>query len=370
MNNSCKFCSVLMLVFLFQPTVQGAELESRADKIVIAHRGASAYLPEHTLEAKVLAYAMGADYIEQDVVMTKDDRLIVFHDLTLDRTTDVAARFPGRQRPDGHYYTVDFTLDEVRQLSVSEAFANTVTDPAAIFEQRFPPFKSSFSIHTLEEEIELIQGLNKTMGREAGIYVELKSPWFFHSEGKDLAMAALNVLKQYSYQTKADKIYLQTFDFNELKRLHQELFPQLQMELKLVQLIAPNEWMETFELDVAGDLVPYDSNWMLTQQGLRELTQFADGIGPNLSMIINPDSSVENLVITPLVDQAHSEGLLVHPFTFRQERIPEYASDFDDLLNIFLNQAGVDGVFTDFPDLALRFLRTGSSSNIPESQPQ
>ncbi len=362
MKNSLKFAAILM--FFIQLSVQGAEVGSEIGKIVIAHRGASAYLPEHTLEAKVLSYAMGADYIEQDVVMTKDDKLIVFHDLTLDRTTDVAARFPDRHRLDGHYYTVDFTLDEIRQLRVSEAFTNSVTEPVAIFEQRFPPFKSRFSIHTLEEEIELIQGLNKAMGREAGIYVELKSPWFFHSEGKDLASEALKLLKQYSYQTKADKIYLQTFDFNELKRLHQELFPALQMELRLVQLIAPNEWMETFELDAAGELVPYDSNWMLTLQGLGELRKFADGIGPNLSMIVHPDSTVDNLIITPLVDQAHSEGLVVHPFTFRQEQIPEYASDFDDLLSIFFDQADVDGVFTDFPDQVLRFLRTGSSLNL------
>ena len=91
-----------------------------AQKIVVAHRGASGYLPEHTLEAKAMAYAMGADYIEQDVVMTKDDQLIVIHDITLDRTTDVAEKFPGRARADGKHYAIDFTLAEIRQLAASE----------------------------------------------------------------------------------------------------------------------------------------------------------------------------------------------------------------------------------------------------------
>ena len=91
-----------------------------AQKVVVAHRGASGYLPEHTLEAKAMAYAMGADYIEQDVVMTKDDQLIVIHDITLDRTTDVAEKFPGRARADGKHYAIDFTLAEIRQLAASE----------------------------------------------------------------------------------------------------------------------------------------------------------------------------------------------------------------------------------------------------------
>src|SRR5687768_6216800 len=116
------------LVAMAQPT----------DKLVIAHRGASGYLPEHRLEAKVLAFAQGADFIEQDVVMTQDDELVVFHDLTLERTTDVASRFPGRAQQDGSYYVIDFTLAELRQLQVSEGFRIVNGSPIANFPDRFP----------------------------------------------------------------------------------------------------------------------------------------------------------------------------------------------------------------------------------------
>ena len=141
-----------------------------AQKVVVAHRGASGYLPEHTLEAKAMAYAMGADYIEQDVVMTKDDELIVIHDITLDRTTDVAVKFPGRARADGRHYAIDFTLAEIRTLALSEGAYLVNGERQQGYKSRFPMGKSNFRIATLAEEIELIQGLNVSTGKDIGIY--------------------------------------------------------------------------------------------------------------------------------------------------------------------------------------------------------
>ncbi|MBT6330596.1 MAG: glycerophosphodiester phosphodiesterase, partial [Kordiimonadaceae bacterium] len=130
-----------------------------ADKVVIAHRGASGYLPEHTIAAKAMAYAMGADYIEQDVVMTKDGRLVVLHDHLLDRVTDVQEKFPDRKREDGRYYVIDFTYAEIRTLNVSERYRiDENGEKVAVFPGRFPLNKSNFKVHTLEKEIELIQG--------------------------------------------------------------------------------------------------------------------------------------------------------------------------------------------------------------------
>ena len=123
--------------------------------IVIAHRGASGYLPEHTLEAKVMAHAMGADFIEQDIVLSKDDVPVVLHDITVDTVSDVATRFPDRQREDGRYYALDFTLAELKQLRVTERF-NAKTG-RQVYAQRFPKDQSSFQIATLEEELQLIQ---------------------------------------------------------------------------------------------------------------------------------------------------------------------------------------------------------------------
>ena len=117
-----------------------------------------------------MAYGMGADYLEQDLVMTKDDQLVVMHDHFLDGITDVAERFPGRARPDGRYYVVDFTLDEVRSLRMTEPFQLVDGKQVPVYPARFPLWKSSFKIHTFQEEIEMIQGLNKSTGKNIGIY--------------------------------------------------------------------------------------------------------------------------------------------------------------------------------------------------------
>lgn len=348
-----RWCLVtLLLIYLSSAAIS-------AEKIVIAHRGASAYLPEHTMEAKVLAYGMGADYIEQDVVMTQDDKLVVLHDLTLDRVSNVASLYPDRHREDGHYYVIDFTLAELRQLAITEGFrTDSNGEKQAIYPQRFPVGQGNFRIHTLAEEIELIQGLNKSSGQNIGIYPEIKSPWFHHQEGKDLSLAVLETLKQYGYSRKTDKVYLQSFDANELKRIHDELLPMLNIDLKLVQLIADNSWLETFETDDSGDLKPYDYDWMHTDAGLVELAQYADGIGPSINMIITQSSTSTMLLKTNLVEFAHNHGLDVHPYTFRADDglIPAYAENFERLLEIFLDEIAVDGVFTDFPDRAVQFL--------------
>jgi len=133
-------------------------------KLVIAHRGASGYLPEHTLAAKAMAYAQGAHFIEQDLVMTQDDQVVVLHDHHLDTVTNVRDVFPNRARADGRYYVIDFTLAELRKLAVIERFKQSDGTKTAVFERRFPLEKSSFRISTFAEEIELIQGLNQSTG--------------------------------------------------------------------------------------------------------------------------------------------------------------------------------------------------------------
>ncbi|MEX2132399.1 MAG: glycerophosphodiester phosphodiesterase [Pseudohongiellaceae bacterium] len=314
-----------------------------AQKLVIAHRGASAYLPEHTMEAKAMAYAMGADYVEQDVVMTRDNQLIVLHDITLERTTDVARQFPGRARADGSYYVVDFTLAEIRQLKVNEGVSTRSGERQPVYSQRFPLDKSAFRINTLSEEIELVQGLNRSTGKDVGIYPEVKSPAFHRTEGKDLSRALLEMLKSYGYVSKQDKVFVQTFEFEELKIIHDELQPALGIELNLVQLMGDDEAYE----------------WMLNAQGMTELARYADGIGPEKAMIIPQDAASTDLSVTNLVALAHANGLKVHPYTFRADpgQVPGYAADFESMLRLFYFEAGVDGLFTDFPDRVVNFLQ-------------
>ncbi len=320
-----------------------------ADKIVIAHRGASGYLPEHTLAAKAVAHAQGADYIEQDLVMTKDGEIIVLHDHHLDQVSNVRSLFPGRHRDDGRYYVVDFTLEEIRSLSVVERFEMVDGMEVPVFAGRFPIGNSRFRVHTFAEEIELVQGMNKSTGRSVGIYPEIKSPAFHREEGKDLSSAVLQIMKDYGYVNKSDLAYLQCFDWEELQVIHDELMPAMEMDLRLVQLL--------------GGTAEYA--WIQEDGAFDQLARVADGLGPSMHMIVEKDSSAADIRRTGLIAMAHAAGMEVHPYTFRRDAgtIPAYARDFDDLLDIFLNQVGVDGVFTDFPDLVVKFIDSGNDLN-------
>jgi glycerophosphoryl diester phosphodiesterase len=311
-----------------------------ATRIVIAHRGASAYLPEHTLAAKAMAHAQGADYLEQDVVLSKDGVPVVLHDIHIDTVTDVARRFPERKRADGRYYALDFTVAELRQLNATERF-----DPrtgTAVFPGRFPVGRAAFQVPTLEEELQLVQGLNKSTGREAGVYPEIKEPAWHRKQGQDISRVVLDVLARYGYRSKADKVYLQCFDFEEVQRIRGALGYQG----RLVQLLA-----DAPQPDSATDHAR-----LRTRAGLTEVAKVADGIGPSLRMVVAGRSG-GTLQVTDLVRDAHALGLVVHPYTFRADALPDWAGSFDELLRVFLVQVGVDGIFTDHPDKGVAFVR-------------
>ncbi|UGA55688.1 glycerophosphodiester phosphodiesterase [Vibrio sp. VB16] len=342
-----------------------------SDKLVIAHRGASGYLPEHTLEAYSAAYFMGADYIEQDVVMTKDNKLVVLHDHTLDRTTDVMSQFPERFRTiDGvkRWFAIDFTLAEIKTLRVTEGFKiPDNSDPDQVqdlskagFPERFPLWQSNFQVATFAEAIELIQGLNKSTKRSVGIYPEIKAPWLHKKEGKDISLAVLETLKAYGYDSKDDMVYVQCFDPIETKRIAEVLMPKMNIDLKVVQLLAETSWNETMVVDKEGKATPYDYDWMFMPGAMAKVAKYADGIGPWKPMLVDDKSTYDNIIVKPLMTEAKLAGLEVHPYTFRadQGRIPSYAKNFDDMLDVFYFKVGVDGVFTDFTDKAVKFLDT------------
>lgn len=309
--------------------------------VVIAHRGASGYLPEHTLAAKALAHAMGADYLEQDVVLTRDGVPIVLHDIHLQTTTDVAQRFPGRSRSDGQFYAIDFTLAEIRQLRVFERRGPEGDSTA--FPDRFPLGPGLFTVPTLAEEIALIAGLDHSRGRRTGLYIELKAPRFHRQEGHDIARAVLQVLADTGYSERAEQVFLQCFDDATLRYLRKDL----QTPLPLIQLIADSSWGEDSAVD-------YD--FLQTPAGLDQIAGYADGIGPWLMQIYRGRDTQGKAIFSPLVAEAHARGLLVHPYTFRRDQLPEGIASFEELLHLFIDEQRVDGLFTDFPDLVVDYL--------------
>lgn len=306
-----------------------------ADPLIIAHRGASGYLPEHTLEAKAMAYGMGADYIEQDLVLSRDGVPVVLHDIHLDTVTDVAARFPSRARDDGRYYAVDFDLAEIQSLRVSERFDRETGE--AVYPKRFPVGKGSFRVPTLAEEIELIHGLNRSTGRTVGIYPEIKSPAWHRQHGFDISRIVLKTLADYGYTQRSDPIFLQCFDAAETRRLRVELGT----DLRLIQLIGANNWNES----------DTDYEQLATREGLDTVAEYADGVGPWIPYIISGFNADGQPQFTEFMKHARLAGLMVHPFTLRADALPEGVRSYDQLFDLLVNGARVDGLFTDFPDL-------------------
>ncbi len=294
--------------------------------LVIAHRGASGYLPEHTLESYAMAYALGADYIEQDVVLTKDKVFICLHDIYLEPTTNVEELYPERKREDGHWYAADFTLEEVKKLRVHE---RSKADGTPYFPERFPVNYSMFEVPTFEEAIQLIQGLNKSTGKNIGIYPEFKQPsWHEKEKLEGGEKILLDILQKYGYTEKKSGVFVQCFEPEALQKMRFELGT----ELPLIQLIGSGE-----EKDAQ----------MLTSEGLEEIASYADGIGILKDYIENNPE---------LVSLMREKGLLVHAWTFRKDAVPEKYPSYEKELEQLCRECNIDGLFTDFPDIVIKFL--------------
>ncbi|MEL7298714.1 MAG: glycerophosphodiester phosphodiesterase [Pseudomonadota bacterium] len=304
--------------------------------VTIAHRGASGYLPEHSLAAKALAHAMGADFIEQDIVATADDELIVLHDIHLEQVTDVAQRFADRSRDDGRYYARDFTLAEIKQLRLRE---RVDADGKPVFASRFPTGFTPFAVPTLAEELALIRGLNRSRQSTTGIYPEIKKPEWHRNEGVDIAPLLLEILETFGYPNTPNQVWLQCFDLAENDRLRQHWAAPY----RLVQLIGEDSWNES--------TTRYAE--LLSPGGLTPLKGTVDGIGPWIPhLVIQSDGG--DLLGTHLIEEAHALELEVHPYTLRADALPSGFNTLEELL-AFLTREGIDGVFCDFPDRAVAF---------------
>jgi glycerophosphoryl diester phosphodiesterase len=312
--------------------------------LVIAHRGASGYRPEHTLASYELAIEMGADFIEPDLCITRDGVLIARHENELSRATDVADRSDFQDRRtrkvvDGvaleGWFAEDFTLAEVKTLRTRQRFPF-----------RDPSFDGRFEIATFEEAL----GLARRHG--VGVYPETKHPTYFRQLGLPLEERMVEALHAAGFRGREAPVFLQSFETGNLRHL------RTLTDLPLVQL-----------LDVDGH--PWDDarsyQDLATPSGLAEVSGYADGIGPNKRMIIPAGPDLRLLPPTTLVEDAHRAGLLVHPWTLRSDGpflAPDYEGnperEYEQILGL-----GVDGLFSDFPDLARRAVDRLAGRNEP-----
>lgn len=301
-----------------------------ARPLVIAHRGASGHRPEHTIAAYTLAVEMGADYIEPDLVSTRDGVLVARHENEIGGTTDVAERYPSRKTRkviDGDtvsgWFTEDFTIAELRTLRARERLAFRSHD-----------FDGQFAIPTFDEVLALADSLSKARGRVVGVYPETKHPTYFRSIGLPLEPALLRSLRARGLDRADAPVFIQSFEVGNLRALRPET------RVRLVLLLSSGQ-------------VPYDrrtgAQWV-TPEGLREIRTFADAIGVNTRMIVGGDSAS---VPTSLIGDAHAAGLKVHVWTLRSESVflgKRYGGDPLAEVQEFV-RLGVDGMFGDFPDV-------------------
>lgn len=342
--------TLVALIGLLCATVDGLAQErlapQKADStIVIAHRGASGYLPEHTLPAKALAVGMGADFIEQDVVLSRDRHPIVIHDIHLDRVTDVAEQYPGRARADGRYYVIDFDLAELRRLRVHER--TNASGDTRVYPQRFPLDQSRFSLHTLAEELELLRGLSQSLQRPIGIYPEVKQPAWHRQQGYDPSRIVLDTLRQYYGEDQRDQVFVQCFELAEVQRIRQ----QLQCPYRLIWLLGQRDVHRQGEAFVFSD----------RKLSVDDVARFCDGVGPDLNVLRDGGFSREGKW-NDLGRQLHDANLLLHPYTLRADALPAGVADFDALVRQLVDDANVDGFFTDHPDRAVRALGNATRS--------
>jgi len=297
-------------------------MEFSNKQIVIAHRGATGYRPEHTLEGYRLAIEQGADYIEPDLVLTRDGVPVARHDHFLNATTDVAdhPEFADRKKKIGDqedWFVEDFTLAEIRILRARQAF-----------EGRSKEYDGVFSIPTFREIIHLVHEESARLRRTIGIYPETKAPTHFQSLGYDFASILLEELKQ----TRGEiPVFIQSFEPGILRELKRRA------EYPIIQLVNPAR-------DPLGGNKPGVPNIPL-----EEISLFADGVGAMKFLLINDRGESTNFV-----RDAHELGLDVHIWTIRDDAVPQrWFKDVEEELSFFLG-LGIDGFFTDFPDTGVR----------------
>jgi glycerophosphoryl diester phosphodiesterase len=314
--------------------------------IIIAHRGASGYRPEHTIAAYELAIEMGADFIEPDLVITKDGILIARHENEISETTDVAVRPEFLHRKalkviDGEakigWFTEDFTLTEIKTLRAKERIPQ--------LRPQNTKFDGLLEIPTLQEIIDLAKRKSIETERIIGIYPETKHPTYFQSIGLSLENTLIETFQASGYKGKNAPAFIQSFEVSNLQYL------STKTDLPLVQLL--NISGKPYDFIVKGDMRTYID--LVKTEELKKISSYAQAVGIHKNLLIPRDNNDKLLSPTSLINDAHTNNLLIHAWTFRNEDcfLPQdFQGNPQGEYELFFN-LGIDGVFSDYPDTAI-----------------
>ncbi|MEU3188951.1 glycerophosphodiester phosphodiesterase [Streptomyces sp. NPDC006923] len=333
----------------------GSSYPGLPELTIVGHRGASGYRPEHTLGSYQLALDLGAHVIEQDLVPTKDGHLVCRHENDITATTDVAdhPEFAGRKTTksvDGTsltgWFTEDFTLAELKTLRAKERI------PAN--RQRNTLYDGRWEVPTFEEVLRWAEDEGRRRGRKIWLYTETKHPTYFRGIGLGLEERLAKLLRRYGRDRKDSAIFLQSFEPSSMQRM-----AKLVSSPRVVLLDAAGT--RPWDFRTAND--PRTVSDLVKPEGLRWIASFAQGIGPTLDLIIPKDATGKLGTPTTLVRDAHAKGLILHPYTLRDENtfLPAdfrrgtdpnaYGDAFGAFKRYF--EQGIDGIFTDNPDTGL-----------------
>ncbi|RBW62414.1 glycerophosphodiester phosphodiesterase [Tenacibaculum sp. E3R01] len=363
----------LLLLFIITISCKDQEVNNQNSKeiVIIAHRGAQSILPEHTIKGYKKAIELGADFIEPDLVLTKDGHLIVRHEPMLSGTTNVSevaefANLKTTKNVDGKmvtdWFVIDFTLAQIKKLKAKQAYNGRPTN-----------FDDQFNIPTFKEVIDLTISHSKNITKPVGIYPEIKHPYFHNSVFGSHFMEnkLIEALQENNLDDKDSLVFVQCFEVEPLQYLNTKL------SVKLVQLISTYNinkdgslnfnvpqgdfisYVAPYDFHVKGDQRTYE--FFTTEEGMKFTATYADGIGPWKPFIISYKTNEKGthtlLPPTNFVKLAHKNNLLVHPYTFRNENTQWSNKNPEAEYHLFFD-VGVDGLFTDYTNEAINALKT------------
>lgn len=304
------------------------------------------FLPSASLPALAITIAQGAEIVHLTLAMSADNQIIILGDTVLNEITNAAELFPDRSRKDGSYQVMDFTLEELQRLSLAptpEITPDTAPSDLAPLPQ--------IRITTLNDALDLVKMMQHNLGRRIEIIAEIKKSWQYKHENRDISRAVIDICRQHGYTTGDSGLSIASYDPEELQRIHDELFAESAVDLKIFQLIEENSGVETQRFE-RGRWLHYNYDWLYTKFGVKAVSAYADMISLRPDFLV---SGTGDLLHQEYVEDAHILGLkiIIHPIDYLAESLPAFSANLESYLEFCLFTAGADGLITE-KDLTMR----------------